>query len=273
MSMFLPGWCPSAPSAPAPKQIPKQPMPEAPAFGKVFGAFAKQQPPAASFQAGAPAPPPPQSLPVASMPPVAALPVPHAPPEVSEAHGSALAPAVARLTGTPGSAAEVAAAVEEAGLDSRKRPLGAVVDAAESSRVEALRRKGEQVADQRLAVARLLARREALAAQLESVREAFGQKREEDKRLRKRLQAAFEAEEGCRGRLRAKAAVRFEAWQTSQPPPPARPRPAPPAAAAAAASAGGAAGGCLARVAPPTAAAAVVAALRRPPGGAVAEPV
>jgi len=170
----------------------QMPMPEAP----VPGALAKQQPATALL-------PPPAKAPAAAPAPAAVSAPAPTPAPASPAPASTLA-------GSEGAAAQASAASRHETEASRKRP-GETLEAL--SRAELLRRKAEQAADATASVARLLAKREALACQLESAQEAASQKLAEANGLREQLQSLFSTEEGCRERLKSKTTQRLDSWQ------------------------------------------------------------
>lgn len=194
---------PLAPQQPAPQQPPpQQPIPVLlqPAL-LVPGAFAKHSPQQ----------PAPQQQQPALQQPAVQQPAAQQPPPAISSQRALASEASAPPAGTTAKAASAsgpppaapAAAPSEVRELARKRP------AADAMENRDIRQRAEQVADAAMAVSQLLARREALAAQLEEVRQAVERKAAEGSKLRERLQALGEEERRQSSQLRDKAFARL----------------------------------------------------------------
>lgn len=118
------------------------------------------------------------------------------------------------VAGSSAKVAAIAGTVANPGdTTARKRPPSEASDVLAGG--ERLRRKSEQVVEAHIAIGRLSARKQALVAQLESVKEAAERKSAECKRMREHLGSLRAAEDACRDRLYARAQLRMGCWQAA----------------------------------------------------------
>lgn len=158
--------------------------------------------------AAPPAPPAPQAL--HPLPPGAAAKAAPLAPQGSP-------PAVPSAAAPPGTVIEEpkpASSVSSQAKAPAKRPAEPQQAPA---REEALRRKAEEIMDSHLKVSHLMARREALTAQLHSMQEAVALKAAERRKLQEKLTSLSAEQEQRRERLRTKVLHRADAsWAAQQ---------------------------------------------------------